>query len=815
MTTSGGATGPSTPAPPDDPVLKILFDLDAERMGVVQAANLIIEALQQMGLVYTMRINVREVGFDPTNRDGAGGCHLEVHLLLSDIAAVGWSWAECAHALCVEIKPGDAAVERFNANLCGGGVPLAPVEAGSIRFGSLSCGHTNCGLRALCAGVASTDPLLARDGFMCLDKVAARDALMGDAAREGLKWTVLKWSVRDRYPRVLGIIQEARNVGGQVARKINEAQGMLTIHSLAKAATGNHEEPDWPKIRRAVLRNKPPWADHIDDIIAFVCAKAGGRERHLLDAYVAFHRRFVDPSKRTLSGDVYAALAALPSNRLAYACAAAAYTCPAREVRHGVCDWIKAPQINRLTLLLRVQDRKGLTETERAHVDELVLAEEVLTAARTQLPAAGFQGNFVADPTMLGLLSHLDINMGRFALKAQGNSKLQFACPHAVAHHFLGELKTAFPALDVDKFKWPAPEKPAETKTAPAERPQAGLRLYEASAAGRTTDGRALLRERGLDVGSVVGKRGEPECWEIKDFKAGVWSTVTLETKRGGADTAEQRCVDMDDFFKEYTQRAANKEVVAHPGFPKCRPVRTEAYEQLYTKSKAVFASTLVAEHVERWHKPSEMVDVYIKPQTHVKATHKAAAGQIVLAPEGLTVKLEGDFKGTDPAGAEISFVPPSRVGACFLQSVATEKCCSAYWCVRATEDQREANMVHATYRVLLACGVDCKAGASAVLPQTWRPAAAAGSAAGSAATAVIDVDAEAAPAGETSVHALVPVLLNGVAVEKGQELRVYRPPPQKRERPLEPITPGKLARKQGQDEVKDSRQSYKSREME
>ena len=69
-----------------------------------------------------------------------------------DIAFVGWSWAEVSHALCVEVLPGDASVEEFNRTLCDG-CGLAPVGQHSIRFGSLSCGHTNMGLRAIAAAV--------------------------------------------------------------------------------------------------------------------------------------------------------------------------------------------------------------------------------------------------------------------------------------------------------------------------------------------------------------------------------------------------------------------------------------------------------------------------------------------------------------------------------------------------------------------------------------------------------------------------------------------------------------------------------------
>ena len=132
----------------DKEVLEILRRVENEEMGIVQASARLEEELRKRDLVYEATISPRQVGFDPVNRDGEGGNAQEVLLLATDIAFVGWSWQETRHAMCVEILPGDLAVENFNRQLCDG-VGLAPVELHSIRFGSLSCGHTNMALRAI------------------------------------------------------------------------------------------------------------------------------------------------------------------------------------------------------------------------------------------------------------------------------------------------------------------------------------------------------------------------------------------------------------------------------------------------------------------------------------------------------------------------------------------------------------------------------------------------------------------------------------------------------------------------------------------
>ena len=131
----------------------------------------------------------------------------EVILLASEIAFHGFSWDACKHAVCVETEPGNTDVEDFNRRFCQDAVGLAPVEKDSIRFGSLSCGHTNMGLRAIAAGMPSECALLSEGGQFSLHKLALRDTEYAKAVTTGLRWKVLRWTVRRDFPRVLGIIQ--------------------------------------------------------------------------------------------------------------------------------------------------------------------------------------------------------------------------------------------------------------------------------------------------------------------------------------------------------------------------------------------------------------------------------------------------------------------------------------------------------------------------------------------------------------------------------------------------------------------------------
>ena len=108
-------------------------------------------------LAYTRRIDPEQIGFDPCNRDTTGGNYMDVHALISDIKVVGWSDAATKHAVCVEIPPGDTAIEAFN-RLITESVPLMSVAPGALRYSSVSCSHTNAGLRAIKASCTTSSP---------------------------------------------------------------------------------------------------------------------------------------------------------------------------------------------------------------------------------------------------------------------------------------------------------------------------------------------------------------------------------------------------------------------------------------------------------------------------------------------------------------------------------------------------------------------------------------------------------------------------------------------------------------------------------
>ena len=495
---SGPVLGPSWHVE-GDAILDIIRRVNGDGMGVVQGAVKLEAELRKRDLVYDTTISPRQVGFDPVNREGKGGNAQEVLLLASDIAFVGWSWAETSHAMCVETLPGDLTVEQFNRQLCDG-VGLAPVEHNSISFGSLSCGHTNMALRAIGASMPSDCPLLSEGGRFSVHKLGLRDPEFARAVELGLKWTVLRASIRTTYPEALRIFQAAKNVAGHVARQSNEMQGLVQLHAMGASSQAAGKAIDWPAIRRAVLRARPPFAESVDGMIAFIATRSGGTDGAFLKYLAAFYRQFVNPSvRRCLPPALYSELADFPYHYVALAIWEAAYSCPLDGVKQGICGWISAAEVAAVARAARGEKK-----------DMLGLSEQVLSQARVRFASTGVADQIPASNKLVGIMAKLDIAMARFVLSKQGASKQAFASPHAVGLNFAKELKAAYPQADITEFEvmWPAEvASKAEVRsggTDAAAPAAASIELYTVGASGDTVSVRAQLRSKGWDIGAVL-----------------------------------------------------------------------------------------------------------------------------------------------------------------------------------------------------------------------------------------------------------------------------------------------------------------------
>lgn len=224
------------------------------------------------------------------NRDGYGAAGLDVHALLGDVLSVGWDWS-CPNPIACELSPADVArVERFNLDLVraseGGECALAPVEAGSVKFASLSASHTNAMLRLLAAGCpykGTCADQVTVSGMLSMESLMKHDPQFHDAATLGLSWTVISQTVMNAYPGLASLIQEAANTGGQIQRKEGELQMARRLFNLWKSLkAGSQGQTDFSTIRSRILRSKPHCSASVPYIYQFLLKFGGGEDCRVL-----------------------------------------------------------------------------------------------------------------------------------------------------------------------------------------------------------------------------------------------------------------------------------------------------------------------------------------------------------------------------------------------------------------------------------------------------------------------------------------------------------------------------------------------------
>jgi hypothetical protein len=734
---------------------QILADYDGGRVGLVQSSDKLLEALAAENLLYTMTVDPRQVGLDPSNRDSMGVNAKEVHRLMGEIATVGWSWPATAHAVCCEAKPGDTSLEEYNVMLVKG-LALAPVLPNSILFGSLSCGHTNMALRCLGAAVPSSCPLLSEGGKLDLDKLSKRDTEFAKAAMTGLKWKVLRHSVRERYPAVLGLLQAALNVAGNVQQKVHEVQGLQQLWALATNYQKKGEAVNWAEIKAVIKRSLPSFVDSLDSMIAFVASQSGGLEGSFLKYFLAFHRLFVKPTVRSsVPSGLYAALSTFPHHYLAWAILEAAFTCPKEHVKAGgLCSFVSAGDVS------------GVLKEQAAAVQE---AERYLRDVRELLPAAGVAGALWEDNQLLQPVAKMEISLARFLLKK--STKEDFKGVKEIAAAFIGHLKQECPHIKASVFeeRWMLQ---AVCAPVPLEKRVSAqsIVLAEIDKSGKVVSSLSRLRLQGMNLGTVVARSGSADLHTISSIsdKAFGGSDGILLQAFGGNDVDPEETVELEAFLKEFAVRDPKEQRQVHPFWPLGRFVNSAAAERLYLKGQVFTALGCMGSLIEDYFSPAASVQVMVKPNRTVLAAKAFQISALVLGPDTNTVKDLRVGKDEMPEkGLEAVLKPANPRWRFFLEAPKGSDLCSPAYLVSTTADSKKANVVWSTLSVASLVAFD--------FVGKPRPKICDKGPRGK------DVDEFSPEAVNKNLVVHLPVLINTKALQQGQELLLLCERPQKR----------------------------------
>lgn len=271
---------------------------------LVSSVQKILQVLNDKHLAWKQIILPHHVGAHPSNRDGLGLASSEVHSLLDDIMAVGFSPSE-VRGICFEVESNDATIRDFNQRLAEASQGSLPqLEPGAIRFASVAGSHLNCTLNCWIQGIDHAGEPLS------LAKLAESDPEYYRACKDGLCWTVISSAVSRHFPDLPLLIQSSQNVSSHLSRSESELQLLRKIwHAVVSAHNVGLTNVVWQDISKQVLRSKPTLGASAPMLFTFVMKFSGGVHGVWLEDTLSFAKAF-GHAQRTVGAEIYEVLSA-------------------------------------------------------------------------------------------------------------------------------------------------------------------------------------------------------------------------------------------------------------------------------------------------------------------------------------------------------------------------------------------------------------------------------------------------------------------------------------------------------------------------
>jgi hypothetical protein len=542
---------------------------------------------------------------------------------------------------------------------------------------------------------------------MSMAKLRERDLPFADVVSTGLRWKVLRWQVRVMYPQALDFLQRARNVPSTTFRQESEMQGLMRLHTLSARAQSQGLPPPFKEIKSNMLRSKPPFADSLDEMIAFVVARAGGPEGKFLKYLNAFHRSHVDSRRTSLPAALYLALADAKEHYLALAVFQAAWQCPDDQVHSGVCRGFSASDV-----LSMHKSAERLRSADLQRRELIAQAEHACMSARLLLKDAGIVDDWDS-ARLCKCLARFDISLVRYLFNRQGGAKNKFRSISDVGQLLKTDLAAAFPDARVEVYDAIFGKETAAAASGPPEASgpqQAGLLfLHAVDEQGAVVEPIALLRSKGFDIGFHAGSKADPatETLYLIHEIASSQSPVRVVLQDAKASDLVRK-VDLPEFLEKWEVRDAKQQTELHKAWPEKRPTSTLAFRTLARRSSICSALAHAAWKIEC--DVGDRVHIVTKPARKVTAACDVPAFGLVLLPETLTVKsrLRNDDATEMPAGAlEVRMLPADDTCEHYLLPCAGSDMVAPLWLVNTTEEQMEANLAWTTVQVQVLTGHD------------------------------------------------------------------------------------------------------------
>ena len=217
----------------------------AAQKNIVTILEKIIQLLLQVGLAVYLVLPPEQVGIHPRNRYGVGVIVHNLHKLGASIYQMGFSFLACKDAICIE--DGDDRLSAKNTVRIQANSEMLPKQKeAEIVAGSVANTHTNQFLVMAIQGTKTNQEILsspATPGHIDSTKMRNQEQL-GKAMSEGIPWLMIKAQAVRLYPTLPDLIQQARQVTGQVQNRETQVELLVSIAGIQQAM-GEHI--DWDK----------------------------------------------------------------------------------------------------------------------------------------------------------------------------------------------------------------------------------------------------------------------------------------------------------------------------------------------------------------------------------------------------------------------------------------------------------------------------------------------------------------------------------------------------------------------------------------
>ena len=491
--------------PTMDKLLSAAGHKDAQMVAI---RDQIISLLEKTGLMYTTTLHPTLVGVHPDNRYGDGVVPCNVHELAKNLFTNGFSFAECAQASAMEMPPHAELPEvrekyiAFNKKITDGSAGLLPPYKADVHVVSVTCGHCNQALRCVDAQSPSDDSAISEEGRLSLTKIAQKDHAYGRAVREGIPWRVVRWQAEQRFPLLAIALQEAGNLGQQVAKAETRAEVMMKMHKAAQRQFLSKGEVSWDVVMREASRGSSPFASELKDLCECVRKLSGGVDEPIfLNEYMDFLRQL--KQQRTVRGSIFGAIAAVDMGPAdaplfkwavakAIACASDKYCGPNGEVT-----------------LIKVGDISAMSSKHKPFV---LQGEKLLSESRKLFATSG--ASSVSRAALLGLL---DCRVVHHIFQRPDPARGSFKSLNDIGHMFVQDLASV--AGKTLASPWTATTSTASSSACALATAKACPPMKTFTSSGGIADSASYVKSHGFDVGGLVEKKMVVPTMSSKAFQ--------------------------------------------------------------------------------------------------------------------------------------------------------------------------------------------------------------------------------------------------------------------------------------------------------